>query len=240
MEKQKVMNYYNFYPTIERIITKDIWTQKNLVNILDENLYENLYENLDENININLDSLIKNTTIIIINHYNIINNDPKNSPFYLTMKEFGFNILIYDRFGNLNKNNLFNDIINNKNQNYFIIDNKNNPYINLNSSINIFLNHLAYLPKNYDICYLNNDENNENNENNKNKLKIIEQKTVIYYTIKKYFFSGMKNYIISKKGAEKVINYLKNNIIYSSEELFYNCYENIEDLNFYISKHKLF
>lgn len=215
-EKQKVMNYYNFYPTIERIITKDIWTELNL------------------DANINLNSLIKNNAIIIINHYNIINNDPKNSPFYLTMKEFGFNILIYDRFGNLNQNNLFNDIVNNKNQhqNYFIINNENNPYTNLNSSINIFFNHLTYLPKNYDVCYFNHENNN--------KFKIIEQKTVVYYTIRKYFFSGMKNYIISKKGAEKVINYLKNNIIYSSEELFYNCYENIEDFNFYISKHILF
>jgi GR25 family glycosyltransferase involved in LPS biosynthesis len=221
-EKQKVMNYYNFYPTIERIITKDIWTQPNLGE------------------NINLDYLIKNTVIIIINHHNIIDNDPKNSPFYLTMKEFGFNILIYDRFGNLNQNNLFIDIINNKNENnsknYFVIDNENNPYTNLNSSINIFFNHLSYLPENYDVCYLN----NKNNEHNINKFKIIEQKTVVYYTIRKYFFSGMKNYIISKKGAEKVINYLKNNIIYSSEELFYNCCENIEDFNFYISKDILF
>ena len=234
-EKQKVMNYYNFYPTIERIITKDIWTflkSKDLANIL------------DIDININLDSLIKNTVIIIINHHNIINYDPKNSPFYLTMKEFGFNILIYDRFGNLNQNNLFNDIVNNENQNqnqnYFIIDNKNNPYTNLNSSINLFFNHLAYLPENYDVCYLNNDEKNENENKNKNKFKIIEQKTVVYYTVKKYFFTGMQNYIISKNGAKKVINYLKNNIIYSSEELFYNCYENIEDFNFYISKDILF
>ena len=96
------------------------------------------------------------------------------------------------------------------------------------------------MPENYDVCYLNNDEKNENENKNKNKFKIIEQKTVVYYTVKKYFFTGMQNYIISKNGAKKVINYLKNNIIYSSEELFYNCYENIEDFNFYISKDILF
>ena len=63
---------------------------------------------------------------------------------------------------------------------------------------------------------------------------------MIYYEVKKYFFRGIKNYIISKKGSIKIYNYLKNNFIYSSDELFYNCYENIEDFNFYISKNKLF
>jgi hypothetical protein len=216
------MNYYNFYPTIERIITKDIWTKKDS----ETNL----------NINLDLNKLIQNTKIIIINNHNILDYDPKNTAFYLTVKEFGFDILIYDKYLKYNKNNLYQDIINNNdnndnNINYFIIDNKNNPYTNLNISINNFFNHLNHLPENYDLCYLGNDNN---------KFKIISQKTLIYYKVKKYFFRGNKNYIISKNGAQKIINYLKNNVVYSSEELFYNCYENIEEFNFYVSKNKLF
>ena len=221
-EKQKVMNYYNFYPTIERVITKDIWTKKD--------------NNVSFDINLDLNKLIKNTKIIIINHHNVLDYDPKNTAFYLTVKEFGFEVLIYDKYSKYNKNNLFSDMIDNNdndnnNINYFVIDNKDNPYTNLNTSINNFFNYLNYLPENYDVCYLG-EEND--------KFKIINQETLIYYKIKKYFFRGNKNYIISKNGSAKIINYLKNNIVYSSEELFYNCYENIEGFNFYASKNKLF
>ena len=237
-EKNKVMNFYNFYPTIERIITKDIWTLKNENEKSEENIEDNKY---NINIKLNLNNLIKNTKIIIINYYNILDYDPKNTSFYLTAKEFGFEIIIYD---NYNKNNLFKDIIDsNNNINYFVIDNKDNPYTNLNTSINNFFNHLNYLPENYDVCYIDENNytvNNNNNNNNNNKFKIINQKNMIYYEVKKYFFRGIKNYIISKKGSIKIYNYLKNNFIYSSDELFYNCYENIEDFNFYISKNKLF
>ena len=224
-EKQKVINYYNFYPTIERVITKDIWTKKD--------------NNASFDINLDLNKLIKNTKIIIINHHNVLDYDPKNTAFYLTVKEFGFDILIYDKYSKYNKNNLFSDMIDNNNDNdnsnnninYFVIDNKDNPYTNLNTSINNFFNHLNYLPENYDVCYLG-EEND--------KFKIINQETLIYYKVKKYFFRGNKNYIISKNGSTKIINYLKNNIVYLSEELFYNCYENIEGFNFYASKNKLF
>ena len=237
-EKNKVMNFYNFFPTIERIITKDIWTLKNE----NENENENEKEEFEDNkynisIKLNLNNLIKNTKIIIINHYNILDYDPKNTSFYLTAKEFGFEIIIYDNYNKNNKNNLLKDIIDDNNINYFIIDNKDDPYTNLNTSINNFLNHLNYLPENYDVCYI--EDNNDNNNNN-NKFIIINQKNMIYYEVKKYFFRGIKNYIISKNGAIKIYDYLKNNFIYSSDELFYYCYENIKDFNFYISKNKLF
>jgi len=240
-EKYKILNYYNFYPTIERIITKDIWTKK-----------------------INF---INNTKIIILDNGNIY----KLFPFINTIAEFGFEIeiinyinenelkienidlvdnKIYSNFINkrivyklykntvLNikyiKNNDFIKTFNHINiyekymngindKNYFIIGSNDS----FEYSYDLFFNYILLLPYNYDICMLN----GINFEN------IIDNKfNYLYYTINNNIFNYNMPYFISNNGMQKILNYTKNNIEYSFDKLFYNIHNNIKDLNIYLGK----
>ena len=69
--------------------------------------------------------------------------------------------------------------------------------------------------------------------NNINKpFKIINQYNALYYNVRKYFFETNEGYFISYNGLQKIIN---SKIICDSKDLIYECYENIDDFNFYCS-----
>ena len=236
-EKYKILNYYNFFPTVERIITKD------------------LFKN-------NLNELTKNIKIYILQTENILNY--KIIPFINALKELGFNI---DIFNEINKENIIiqniigsefekkiihNNIVKYCNiskkldinklhyvwnqiklyeellddellseKNYLII-NDNADFI---SSFNNLLNHILYLPENYDVCLLY--------ESQKNPYKIINQHNSFYYNLKKYFFDSLCAHIISKNGILKILTYINNFIPFNSEHILYECYENIDNFNLY-------
>jgi GR25 family glycosyltransferase involved in LPS biosynthesis len=224
-EKYKILNYYNFFPTVERIITKDLWKLK--IELL--NKYTQIY-------------ILKNNKTL---NYKIL-------PFIQTLKDFNFNVDIInkDTYNNnlaFNLIDLYKYISKYLNSNYnilelpkytnFIIINDNNI---LNDSLNNLFNHIELLPNNYDICNIC--------DNNNSSYIIENQINSLYYNVKKYFtksniFNYIEPHIISKKGITKILDHLKlemllNNdqsIYYNSQKLFYNLYDNMSDLNFYTS-----
>ena len=248
-EKHKILNYYNFFPTIERIITKDLLGDK-------------------------IETINKKMKVIIIQIEN--NNINRLTPFIKTMESFGFNVEIFNEFDfnkliieniesfNHNgsnfikrllydnkqikyckKNNLdIKKIINNwshiknyeklanndKYESYLIIEDN----MNLESSFEKLFNHILYLPNEYDVCHIG------NYEKNRDKTRIINQINAYYYEIKKYYFNDSSSYIISKSGANKILNYTNNYILYDSGELLYRSFENINNFNLYSIKDCLF
>jgi len=233
-EKYKILNYYNFFPTVERIITKDL-CKDNLVNIT------------------------KNIKIYILQHENTLNY--KIIPFIESLKELGFCVEVYDKIKS--ENIVVHDIIgseyekkliHNDNQKYcnlsnkinmnklyytwnqiklyeeLLLDNQNNYLIiddnsNFVSSLYNLINHMLYLPNNYDVCLLH--------PSDIHPYKIIDQHNMFYYYLKKYFFDSLNAHIISKNGIIKILTYINNFIPYSSEHLIYECYENIDKFNLY-------
>ena len=236
-EKYKILNYYNFYPTLERIITIDIW--KN-----------------------NLKSLINNFKIFILKKNKDLNH--RILPFIYSLKEFGFNI---DIFNEINKENIIIQNIEGSDNEKKLIHNNNIKYCSLNNKLDLYklnytwneillyenllidnydnylildddmdlvvsfnnlFNHMLYIPENYDICQLY--------ENPKYKFRLINQHNSFYYNIKKYYFDHSGVSFISKKGATKILQYINNYIPYNSNNLIYECYENIENFNLYVTK----
>ena len=116
----------------------------------------------------------------------------------------------------------------NNHKNYLILDDD----INFTGSFNNLLNYMLFTPENYDFCQLY--------ENPKYPFILINQKNSLYYNIKKYYFDHSGAFFISKKGAEKILKYINNFIPYNSNNLIYQCYENIEDFNLYGIKHVFF
>jgi len=239
-EKKKILNYYNFFPTIERIIMKDLW--KDNLNIIKDRtkiliLSNNM--NVDNNIfkmrmddlgldcklikkNIDSNSLELESKLIYngsIKYYNNNNKELKNK-FINTISH----ISLYE--------NLIKEMDDDKSVNYLILDEKSenisdlckHPTLSL-SNINNLLNHLFYLPENYDVCYIS--------DSNKNKFKLVEKENNVYYKVKKYFFWGSNSYIISKEGIKKILHYLDNKIKCQIEELFYEVYNETTNFNFY-------
>ena len=123
-------------------------------------------------------------------------------------------------------NNIYDKIVNdiNDNMNYLILDDN----VELKTSYNNLLNHIFYLPENYDYCQLY--------ESHKYPFKIINQHNSLYYNVKKYFFECHNSSIVSKKGVLKILNYINNLIPYHFENLIYECYNNIDDFQFYTIK----
>ena len=173
-EKYKILNYYNFYPTVERIITQDSFKNK-------------------------LHMLIKNIKIYIL--IKDVNINYKIIPFVNSMKEFGFNV-------DCIKEKLYLDNY----ENYMIIDDN----VDFISSYNNLLNHLLYLPENYDYCLLY--------QSIENPCIITTQHNSFYYNVKKYRFDSQYARIISKNGMYKLSE---------SHYLVYECYENNGNFNFY-------
>jgi GR25 family glycosyltransferase involved in LPS biosynthesis len=156
-EKFKILNYYNFFPTIERIITKDLLKDK-------------------------MNQIISSTKICIFQkkenelNYKII-------PFIYNLKEIGLTVDIYVNFSN-------NDIINDKFDHFLIIEDT----FQFISSLQNLINHILYLPLNYDICLLNHN------------YKIVNQYNSFYYFLKRCYVNNSLSYIISKRGLEKKNN----------------------------------
>jgi hypothetical protein len=198
-EKYRVLNYFNFFPRLERIITKDIWS-----NIL-----------------------VNKVKIYIIETSNI--ELPHVKVFKDTLEEFGFIIT------NIKKNSsnnflllyLYKNIeLSGDNNSLIIYDN-----MILDSSLNNFFNHIKYLPTNYDYVQLYQNT----------PSKITYQYNSLYYHCKKYYFESSYAYFISKNGIVKILNYINKKIDYKIKDLIYDCYENIEEFNFYsIYKNNLF
>ena len=233
-EKYKILNYYNFFPTVERIVTKDLFKD-------------------------NLNELSKKNKIYILQNENVLNY--KIIPFINSLKELGFNVEVFNKINKENiiiqniigsefekrliHNNfmkycnlssklditklhyvwnqikLYEELFDNSFENYLIIDDN----VDFISSFNYLLNHMLYLPENYDFCLLH--------ESHKNPHKIINQHNPFYYNVKKYFFDSLYAHIISKKGIVKILNYINNFIPFNSEHLIYECYENIDGFNLY-------
>ena len=198
-EKYRVLNYFNFFPTLERIITKDIWS----------NVFVNKVK-----------IYIIETSTTQFSHVKVFKD---------TLEEFGFII------NNIKKNSYNNFLLLYLYKNIELSGDDNSLIIYdnmiLDSSLNNFFNHIKYLPNNYDYVQLYQNT----------PAKITNQYNSLYYYCKKYYFESSYAYFISKNGIVKILNYVNEKIDYEMKNLIYNCYENIEEFNFYsIYKNNLF
>jgi GR25 family glycosyltransferase involved in LPS biosynthesis len=207
-EKYKILNYYNFFPTVEKIITS-------------------------HQLKDYMGKLTKKMTIYMI--ITDERNTYKTFPFINTLKEFGFTIeLIKNTSNHLY---FYEKIVEEKettdDHNYLLLLDS---YV-LKSSYICLLYHMIFLPDFYDVCYLG--------DHLSNPVKIVDQKNIYYYIVKKYFFKCNSCYIISKRGAKKIIEYStilfnQKNILPNFHDLFYECYDKIEDFSFYSVQKSLF
>lgn len=236
-EKYKILNYYNFFPTVERIITKDIW--KNNLFLLNKNTKIFILKLETNNyIHVKMELLIKilrefEFNIEIINFCynkiiteNILNDDNTISDY----KKLIFNDteIKYAKNENninyiFNKIKLYENILEYESDydNFLILD-ENAELIN---SLNYLFCHIKYLPQNYDYIQLYESINNP--------FKIINQNNSLYYEVKKYNFETKLAHLISKNGIRKLLNYNKNFI---NNDFVYDCYNDSNNFNFYISK----
>lgn len=243
-EKNKILNYYNFFPTIERTIMKDIYqmrlkdiTESLCIHVLSNNLtyyiepFLNTLVNMGFSVNA-FNSLLKNQEIKVENINGspyekrlILQNDIKYFISHDEITKDNVNILLR----NYEQVHLFEEIVskNNKafnnsvNNHLVIIDNyKNTCYLDT------FLKYVNpnNLPPDFDICQLTYSD--------KQPFKLIEQTNLYYFKVKKYFFNNCGVYIVSKKGAMKILQFLNNYVPYN-EDFMYDCYENIEGFEFY-------
>jgi len=154
---------------------------------------------------------IINTSIIYVTNYN------NNNIFIKLLQFFNFNIHFLDDnnllyiYQHIFENNL------EKYNNFIILDST----LTLKTSINNFLNHIEYLPINYDICLLDDFYNN---------FIVTNQINSLYYSIRKYNFNSTNTHIVSKNAILKIIN---NPSKYSSIGQIYN---NIQNINLYSAK----
>ena len=229
-EKEKVLNYYNFFPTLERIITNDIWTKENIEKInkkikiviikSSDNKQWSLIKTLkDFNFEVEIVEIFDITKLII---ENIDNTSDKR--------------LIYNnsdvKYSKKTKGSLLNEWSHLKLYERLIDDTKYESYlileddVSLVESLNKLFYHMIYLPENYDICHIGNYGVDI-------KTRFEYQYNSYYYGIKKYFFNDSSAYFVSKKGANKILNFTNNYILFDSGELLYKSHLHIEDFNFY-------
>lgn len=239
-EKNKILNYYNFFPTIERTIIKDIYktrlkeiTSSIRVHVLSNNLtyhiepFLNTLTNIGFSVNA-FNTLLKNQEIKVENITGtsnekrlIIQNDVKYfiSPAEITNDNVNILLRNYEQI------HLLEEIIGNNNtditNHLIIIDNYKNK-----CGLDTFLKYVDpnNLPRGFDVCQLT--------HSNSEPFKLIEQTNLYYFKVKKYFFNNCGVYIVSKKGAMKILQFLNNYIPYN-EDFMYDCYENIDGFEFY-------
>jgi len=226
-EKYKVLNYYNFYPTVERIITNDL--HKGTVNL---KIYIMQKSNeLNYKIIPFIETVKEFGFEVIIRKYDNeyeydyefiegCDNEKRIINKSMTMIKY-CNI---DKCSNvgyiLSHIKLYEDLLNDIDQSLVLDDD-----MILQTSYNNFLNHIKYLPENYDICLLN------------SSARIIKQVNPLYYNIKNYFFDSGCAYFISKNGVTKLLKNINNYISCDFDRLFYNA---LEDLNCYSVKNNLY
>ena len=230
-EKYKILNYYNFFPTIERIICKNIW-KNNLalfnkttrVIILNENYKTKVLSMILKELNFNVE---------LYQYFDESKLEIKNIKNSLDKK------IIYDKndikYSAISDNNikkvykkiqLFEYLLKDNSYNYLIIDGE----LEI-ESLDVFLNHILLLPDDYDYCQLNFSQND--------KPLIKDQYNKLYYTLKDIPFKLSSSYFISKNGLEKILIHIKNYIKYESVEFIYRCYQNIKDFNIYTTNHSI-
>jgi GR25 family glycosyltransferase involved in LPS biosynthesis len=242
-EKSKILNYYNFFPTIERIIINDIYKDElsNISNNISVHYLSNsslispfvlTLKDIGFNVNI-VNNIFDNETIKIENingsDYEkrlLFKNEIK---YFMTPHQINDdNVKIFLK--NYRQINLFEEILKGCNENGGYPDKNNFLIITDNHKMSCYLDtFLKYidiknLPLNYDICQLTNSVSNN--------FIPIEQNNYYYFKPKKYFFNNCGVYIISKKGILKVLKFLKNYVPYN-DDFIYDCYENIDDFDFY-------
>ena len=232
MEKYKILNYYNFYPTVERIINRNIW--KNELELLNKSI-KIYFIKRGLKINFKTETLIKilkefNFDIIIYDYMInkedlIIDSIHNNEKKIIYNKKIKYFTISNDKIiSSLELINLYENLLeyNNIDNNNFLIIDEN---MELNTSLNNLFNHIKYLPDDYDICNLA-------------KIKsicplIISNYNSIYYNVKKYYFECKFPYFISKKGIEKILIKMNNNINIEYERIISHCYLNIDSFKFY-------
>jgi len=97
--------------------------------------------------------------------------------------------------------NIYNKLINDNNfDKYLILEDD----AKLNSTLNYLVEHLLNIPDNFDICHLG--ESTYLPFHKKDKINDL------YYNIHKHSFNNLTSYIVSKKGACKIIQYINNYI----------------------------
>ena len=85
---------------------------------------------------------------------------------------------------------------------------------------------LNHLPEDADICHLA--------KSDWYPFQLTKQVNTYFYECSKQFFNKTTAYIISKKGAQKVLDYTKNSINVPADDLFNMIYRLTPDFKFYV------
>jgi len=244
-EKNKILNYYNFFPTIERIILKDIYkirlkeiNESISIHVLSNNLTYHIEPFLNTLINIGFvvqpfNKLVKNIKIKIedingtANEKRMILED--DIKYFISPEEGIKNNNVNILLRNYEQIHLFEEIVSKINnnmancENHLIIIDK---YKNI-CYLDTFLKYIDpnNLPTDFDVCQLTNSINEP--------FKLIEQTNLYYFRPKKYFFNNCGVYIVSEKGISKILHFFNNYVPYN-EDFMCDCYQNIEGFEFYI------
>ena len=216
-EKYKIINYYNFFPTVERIITKDLWKDK--LKILNETLKIYILKDSDEILRLS-------------------SPKSKENLFYTILKEFGFNIEFYEKINV--KDIIIQDIEGTTNKK--IIWNKNIKYLDitkipLDSFIAFALpesNHAACdFVSRAQLNILNLYEKIILDGNQIQNYLIIDNNISLKSSLNYLFYHMLylpQNYDLCKL-TNSLLEY-GNKIINQHNSLYYNCARETRDLEF--------
>jgi GR25 family glycosyltransferase involved in LPS biosynthesis len=91
---------------------------------------------------------------------------------------------------------------------------------------------LAHIPADADICHLA--------KSDWNPFILKNKVNAYFYECEKAFFNRTTAYLISKKGAQKVLDYTKNSINVPIDDLFNMIYRLTPDFRFYVPAHHFF
>ena len=119
--------------------------------------------------------------------------------------------------------NIYKKLVNdNEYDNYLVIEDD----VVLLKSIEYIKEILENIPADYDFC--------NTNISLWYPFKKVEQVNKYFYKVEKNYFSGMTSYLISKSGAQKLLNFAGNNINIPSDDLVCTLYRITNNFNFYI------
>ena len=110
----------------------------------------------------------------------------------------------------------------NEYDNYLVIEDD----VVLLKSIEYIKEILENIPSDYDFC--------NTNISLWYPFKKVKQVNKYFYKVEKNYFSGMTSYLISKSGAQKLLNFTRNNINIPSDDLVCTLYRISNNFNFYI------
>ena len=119
---------------------------------------------------------------------------------------------------------IYNKLINDNNfDNYLILEDD----AILNTDLKYLMDHLLNIPENYDICHLGESTFFPFQRNN---ISINN----LFYSTQKIPLNNCTSYIISKKGASKILNYTKNYINIPSDDLISIIHIENNDFRLYV------